>query len=634
MILLGLCLAACRRTEPEIRDEGLPADLSISISLPRVETKAGYDDGKVSPTDAAGSGWTDWDRLVDGQSIYRLTLFLVRLSDNHLVGFRDFYKNSSDWCDNTDADPAKHYGLNGFCASDGTLLPKNTEFATCARAYFSYLTPMYGAHEKLGSGNYRIYAVANYSPISGVANGDDGLGGTATKDYTGLPDDGNGTALTSIISGIKTAYVASIDGLANFNTTGYPSFFNYKVKSETVSSVDQFVCAQRPQPLTFMTDFLVLSGTNSIEAELVRTYSRIRFVVNNESETETMTLNSFSFLSPFAQNQAFLFDPGDDSKYNSSWTGIPVLNSTHAIHSYPGDGTTVSPDRSAVIFDAYILESKRGTDKYTYRLDVQYSSTSSSAVNIYNGQPIRSLSSLQTALNNAFTKYLIIENGRGHGFLFDDGSDNVNYEANNASRKYLNSTVTVNSDLTLTPVSPNTFVSIDLSNASFKKFVWTIQKINESLTDWNLYISNFESGKYWDKNIVNATSPTLKTTSVNYRSYCAEEYSGGPGLAFRNMGFSGSDPCYLHKDRYGTKTKNGQSVFALYALDDGVPARAEKDIVLQVIDPVSHQPYDLEEFCRNDFITVNIGVSVHPDGGWLEFIVNPWTPVNGTVTFN
>ena len=122
---------------------------------------------------------------------------------------------------------------------------------------------------------------------------------------------------------------------------------------------------------------------------------------------------------------------------------------------------------------------------------------------------------------------------------------------------------------------------------------------------------------------MNANSPTLLTVNVGYGSYRAEEWSGGAGLAFRNMGFTGSDPCYLHKARYGTKTKSKDTVFALYALDDGLPARADKSILLQVIDPDSQQSYDLEEFRRNDFITVNIAVTIHPDGGWFEFKVIP-----------
>ena len=635
ILMLGLCLSACRRTEPDAPREGLPASLSISISIPQIETKApGYADGHVSPADAAGSGWSDWDRLVDGQSIYRLTLFLVRLSDNKLVGFRDFYKNSNDYCND-----AATYGLNGFCTANGTLLDKTAEFATCARAYFSYLNPMYGAHEKLSSGNYRLYAIANYTPISGVT------AESGTKNYAGLPDDGNGSSLENLVAGIKATYTsAGSTGIADFkpeNAT-YAPFFNYKVMAAKESDVEQYVCEQRPQPLTFMTDFLVLSGTNRIEAELVRTYSRIRIELNNESETETLTLNSFSYLTPFAQKQAYIFDHGDDN-YSDAWIGTPVLTSPHCIHPYPGDGNltinptaTPAPEYSKVVFDAYVLESKRGSDKYQYRLDVEFPSVSSSTIRIYDGNPIRSTSSLQTALNNSCTKFLIIENGRGHGFLFENGENIVNYEANNSDRRYLNSRIIVNNELKLTPVAPETFETIDLNDASLRKFVWDIQKINEALTDWDLWISNYDSGRYWDKNIVNNnTNERLKTTVSGYKQYRAEEWSGGPGIAFRNLGYTANtDPCYLHKDRYGTKTKNKDSVFALYALDNGLPAQAVKDVTLQVIDPVSNQPIDLEEFRRNDFITVNVAVSVHPDGGWLEFKVIPWVPKTGTVIFN
>lgn len=649
ILMLGLCLSACRRMEPDLPKEGLPASLDISISLPSIETKApGYAGGNVSATDAAGSGWTDWDRLVDGQSIYRLTLFLVRLADNQLVGFRDFYKNSDDYCND-----ASTYGLNGFCASDGTMLAKTAEFSTCARAYFSYLNPMYGTHEKLGSGHYRLYAVANYSPISGVTS----EGGTMS--YGGLPDDGNGTALTSIIAGIKNDYSASSDGLSDFDASGYPDFFNYKVKAAKVGDVEQYVCEQRPQPLTFMTDFLVLSGQNRIEAELVRTYSRIRFVVNNDNVSPdppadpapTLTVNDLSFVTTFAQKQAYIFDFGTDDKYNSEWLGAPVLASTHAITPYDGTAINIAPQGSSVIFDAYILESKRGSDQYLYKIDVEYAGVSGNQIKVKQAAPISKLSNLKTAYNAGNYKYLIKAAADARGFLYDNtlntsaasGNQRVmieNYnETVNGNRKYLDANVMTggsrsttliinSSNGNLSRVDGGTLTDLELQGDNLRPFVWTLEKTG----DWNFNIMNDYTGQYWDKLLSTDSNERLKTVAVGYYHYSLEEKSGSTGLRFRNAYPTGLT-IYLHRDGYGTNANDNNALFYLYPLVSDATARASKTVNLQVLDQESLQPYDLEEFRRNDFITVNISVSIHPDGGFLDFKVIPWKSKEGEITF-
>lgn len=648
ILMLGLCLSACRRMEPDLPGEGLPASLDISISLPSIETKApGYAGGNVSATDAAGSGWTDWDRLVDGQSIYRLTLFLVRLADNQLVGFRDFYKNSDDYCND-----ASTYGLNGFCASDGTMLAKTAEFSTCARAYFSYLNPMYGTHEKLSSGHYRLYAVANYSPISGVT------AESGTMSYAGLPDDGNGTALTSVIGNIKTAYQASADGISDFDATHYPAFFNYKVKAARVGDVEQYVCEQRPQPLTFMTDFLVLSGQNRIEAELVRTYSRIRFIVNNDNVSPdppddpapTLTVNDLSFVTTFAQKQAYIFDFGTDDKYNSEWLGAPVLSSTHAITPYDGTAINIAPQGSSVIFDAYILESKRGTDQYLYKIDVEYAGVSGNQIKVKQAAPISKLSNLKTAYNAGNYKYLIKAAADARGFLYDNtlntsaasGNQRVmieNYnETVNGNRKYLDANVMTggsrsttliinSSNGNLSRVDGGTLTDLELQGDNLRPFVWTLEKTG----DWNFNIMNDYTGQYWDKLLTNSSSEKLKTVAVGYYHYSLEEKSGSNGLMFRNAYPTGLT-IYLHRDGYGTNA-NDNALFYLYPLVSDATARASKTVNLQVLDQESLQPYDLEEFRRNDFITVNISVSIHPDGGFLDFKVIPWKSKEGEITF-
>lgn len=637
ILLLAVAgLSACRGIEPDKSDRA--ADLTISLRLPAIETRsAGYADGAVSAADAAA--WNDWDRLVDGQAIYRLTLFLVRKTDNQLIGYRDLYAGSPDYC----ADEST-YGLNGFCRNDGTLLPGETVFSTCARVHFNYLVPMHGTVEKLRSGTYSLYAVANYSPIQSIP------AESGTRDYAGLPDDGTGSDFTSILEGLLAGFDTE-SGLSGFDPDDRPGFFRYQVLAAADNGVSQYVCEQQPQPLTFKQDFLVLSGTNEIQAELVRTYSRIRFVLNNESTSERLSLNAFSFKTPFAQDRAFLFDPGDDSRYDAAWTGTPVLDSPHAIHPYSGDGTMVlEPEEQQVVYDAYVLESKRGADKYRYRIDVEYAGISSQEISLAEATPIRTMAALKTAYNAGHYKFLVKPVQQDRGFLYDNtlnsGAANQrilveNYNQSSGSeREYLDRNIQGGSRSTALLVASDGTIRVKDGtpltdfhlNGGYEVFVWSFEKTG----DWNFNIMNELTGQYWDKNIVtNNNSIRLVSTSVGYFHYAPENFtaSGNQGLGFRSAYPTGTT-VYLNRDGYGSATRNTiTNMWMLYPLTSGVPAHASRVVDLQVIDPVSQQPADLGELHRNDFIQVNIFTSVHPDGGFLEFKVIPWNAREGSITF-
>ena len=95
-ICLPLFLAAlsCGKA-PLSPQDGLPADLVLDIE------SAGVSISTKSLTVPGGGGlvadngdpatWTPWERAVDGQGMYRLTLFLIETSTNNLVGYRDIY---------------------------------------------------------------------------------------------------------------------------------------------------------------------------------------------------------------------------------------------------------------------------------------------------------------------------------------------------------------------------------------------------------------------------------------------------------------------------------------------------------------------------------------------------------------
>ena len=648
-----LLVAGCGEKLQDRAIESAPADLTFSVSIPAISvgTRAGYADGAVSPADTVG--WKRWELLVDGQSMYRLTLFLININENTLVAYRDFH-SGGDYC----ADAGRE---NGFCTPDGTLLPSGTPYTVAATAHFSYLYPLHGdpatSVEKLRSGDYRLLAVANYSPVGPVTSE------TGPKNYAGLQD--NGTSFTSIVDGVISAFNANLtEGLTDFtaDNPSYAPLFNYDIRTIKVdgtysgSADEQYVCEQRPQPLSLVKDFIVLSGTCHVDGEMVRTYSRIRLTLNNESSSEDLTLNSFAFLSPISQKQTYLFDFGDGSRFDDfgDGAGVPALDAPDAIHAYPGDGLVVPVEDSRLLYDAYILESRCGDEPYKYKVDLEYANVNTTEITLTDGQPIRTVAALKSAWLAGHYKYLIKTVSNDRGFMYDNTlndsataankrvfAENYNVQQDGV-KTWLDKnimggtrTTTIKSDanlvLSMKDGSDITTLRLD---GDYENFIWTLERAG----DGQYFILNEATGQYWDKNIVtNDNSRRLKTTMIGYSYYSPVNFADGAttGIAFMN-GVSSGAPCYLNRDMYGhadANKKTANDMWILYACNSGLPASAVKVIPLQVIDPVTNQPQDLEELSRNDFIKVNIFASIQPDGGIIYFKVIPWVPNEGEIEF-
>ena len=658
-----LLVAGCGEKLQERAIESAPADLTFSVSIPAISvgTRAGYADGAVSPADTVG--WKRWELLVDGQSFYRLTLFLINRNENTLVAYRDFYLNGAtlnDYCSDAGRE-------NGFCSPDGTLLPANTRFAVAATAHFSYLYPMHGSPatsiEKLRAGDYRLLAVANYSPIGPVTSE------SGPKSYAGLQD--NGTSFSTVVDGVISAFNANLTtGLTDFtaDNPAYAPLFNYDIRTIKVdgtysgSAGEQYVCEQRPQPLSLVKDFLVLSGTCHVNGEMIRTYSRIRLTLNNDSSSEDLTLNSFSFQTPLSQKQTYLFDFGDGSRFTdfASGAGMPALDAPDAIHAYPGDGLVVPVEDSRVLYDAYILESRSGNTPFTYKIDVEYAGVSTTEITLANGVPIFTAEALKSSWISGHYKYLIKSVNSSRGFLYDN-TLNENQAQNTRFVKSENYYVQQGGVKTwldkkiLTAVNNNDHITTLIADAStlalsckdgstltdlrldgdYENFIWTLERAG----DGQYFILNEATGQYWDKKIVTTNNNVkLQTTMIGYSYYIPVNFVDGStkGIAFQN-GVSSGAPCYLYCDGYGHASANKNTVndmWALYACDSGMPAKAVKYIPLQVLDPSTNQPHDLEFLSRNDFVKVNIFASIQPDGGVISFKVIPWVPMEGEIEFD
>ena len=331
VIPAALLLTCCQNDVQDEKSATDFANLTIAVNSPSISV----DSRNVSLDDPDGNAddMSEWDKYVDGRKLYRVTLLLINKKTNAIVGYRDS-KDGSDG------------GIT--IAGDGKT----------ATASFEYMHPKHGDIEILEHGEYRMIVVANYSGIEAVDNA-----GT-TKSHAGNSE------VMEYIDNIKKKFPTD-KGLPT-SSTDFPKLYNTKI-----SSSNDYVCPQQPQVLTIVKDLQLQPGDNSVSAKLVRTYSRIRIEAANHSEEE-LSITNLLFSKNFAQKEAYIFDDPDNSgrKYSITAKGAPAVGSTNAI--IPFNGTVKIPhiahtesNRKAV-FDAYILESKDETNRYTYTITAGY----------------------------------------------------------------------------------------------------------------------------------------------------------------------------------------------------------------------------------------------------------------------
>ena len=348
--MVGLALLGCNSLieEPLLKDvSNKGASLTIEMGLPLdvQVTKSIAND----PRNAQNT-WSDWDKFVDGELLYNVTLFVVD-SDNNLVGYRQISENSSDV-----------NSINGFYNSNSVVETAVT--GNAVKITFPQSNPLHGNVELLNAGNYTLIAVANYEPVT-----------VGSKSYAGLgkqAEDGNGeyngsADFTQLVQGIISSF-SNVSGVSEFTPENYQSFFSYKL-----SAGNDRVCALNPQPLVMIRKVTLSEGNNTVQGEFSRTFARIRLEVNNRSENTILDVSSLAFKGSYASKNAYLFNDvnagnanffGNFSLYegnaNSSdnTKGDLVVSSSDAIVSASSTETRILAGGTDPIFDAYILEGK------------------------------------------------------------------------------------------------------------------------------------------------------------------------------------------------------------------------------------------------------------------------------------
>ena len=421
-------------------------------------------------------------------------------------------------------------------------------------------------------GSYTLMVVANYSAFEA----EDGANGV--KRYNGLTD------FSAVVEEIL-----SKGAMANFKGTYSNSFFNYKI-----SSVNG-ICQRVPQPLTLVKEIELHPGTNVITGELVRTYSRVRIAVENNSD-ETLYLSSMNFSNIFTQKSAYLFDGVGFLQDRIA----PDVTSADALTPFAGSESgpvAIAAKGSAVVFDAYILESNQysASEEYNYTLGMAYDATTS--------YKLSSTTAIAAKENVAKGYYMIY---------------------NSQNSKYLKAGANKVEAATLETLKANKVIP--------KEFVWTLD--NTGLGANQYYIgthSAFQNGQtsYYIANPskseavlgANKSVPftfdnksskmTLRSTGVTSRYYLSVSSGNIVGVSDNN---------------------SNNSYFVLYPV--AAPPVSYIEVPVRTIDNATGQAFDVTQINRNDFINAVVKVSYSKNQDIIYFEVLWWNSAGGDVEFN
>lgn len=639
-ICLPLFLAAlsCGK-DPLSPQDGLPADLVLDIE------SAGVSISTKSLTVPGGGGlvadngdpttWTSWERAVDGQGMYRLTLFLIETSTNNLVGYRDIY-----YYDDCDGDGTVSYGnekgdINNDAGNhngwwDGSAIVTTATNGKMAKVSFEYDDPLHKSSsgtsfESLKRGKYRIVAVANWSAEKGsTAEPTYGmeLSGhpTGVQKFSGLGSDlGDGNTFSDIVKSIKTEFQATLE---SGTAKKFSEYAKYLAFTDFVlnSSSSSFLCYPMPMPLVAVEDIEVEPGFNHKSLQMKRCYSRVRITVVNNSACE-LTVHNLSFCNKFTKTKTYLFDNPSNPDRCFTLTGAlygakegaPKATDAYALQSFYSDTKVpaLGGDNAVLLFDSYILENRDLSNPLTYTLNLEYVGQTGRPYYEYtytlkSETPITSPSSSEIEDGGFYLMKNQIVQSR---FLYNYGSYVGTYTGNNVS------------------------VS-SLPNPLPEELVW---KLESTGTANEYYIKTPGTTPYYMENP--GSNVALVPMKGTY-------FTLGPGNSDANIAMkSSSSDNYINvngdnQDQVmGWNDADGGSQFQFYRvlqnkIDKVTPVTYNNQITLTRVDPISAVVTPVNTINRNDFINIVVTVSYNKDAGELEFKVSDWNPKTGEIIFN
>ena len=428
-------------------------------------------------------------------------------------------------------------------------------------------------------GAYTLMVVANYSAFEAED-------GNVTMHYNGI------TGFAGTVEEILTH-----NTIDNFTNTYADSFMNFQI--ESVNGV----CRRVPQPLTLVKEIELHPGTNVISGELIRTYSRVRIAVENNSDEELM-LSSLDFADIFTQSKAYLFE---GKGYLNTKTNIDVTSS-NAMTPFTGSETepVVIPAKEiSVVFDAYILESSKSNsnENYNYSMDLGYGGQSS--------YTIKSTTAITKRANLSAGQYIICS--RNNNYYVKAGANSVEAQAN---------ALTIRQGATVP-----------------KEFVWTFD--NKTTNGTQLSANQYYIGTEAAANAgatsyyMNDPSSSSITLGANKSVHFTAE-DKNQHIAFKSSSNSRIPYIYINNGKvHGYSTNGSSAQFKLYRVESSsASASSSIEIPLKTINNSTGQAEDVEQISRNDFINAIVKVSYSKNKGHFTFEVRDWYTGGGDVEFN
>ncbi len=633
-------------------------DLILSLDLPKTDiqlSKSLFEhnssESNIVNDPYNPAAWSTWEQVVDGRFMYRLTVFVIDLSNNHLVGYRDIFNygdsdgNGSvdaeelgDWS-NTDRSvgPSK----NGWYDMSNDVMLPDADKADAAKISFIYNYPLHhkstdaaSSLEQLKRGRYRFVSVANWAPernndVSPAIKGIEFDGHPAgISKFTGLGSNTAGvTPVADIVESIKSEFMESVEaGVSkDFRTYAKHDDLRYFILNADKTN---FSCYPMPMPLVMVQDLYLAPGLNSKILTLNRCYARVRMTVVNNSERE-LKINGLTFSDNFTKTKTFLFnDPNEDAKEaaNPSFIkrvydldqieagdkakgktpvrrGAPVATNSNLLCSFPASGCTVEGlegNNSAVLFDGYVLENRYDDSNLQYTLHLEYEGVGGTAY---------TLSSTTASAP-----------GNGHYLISTSNSKN-------ASRYYL-----MWKDALAGKLADYVGEYYGGNPASLG------ENIPESLV-WQLSssdYSNYTIGTAGDTKYYMADPSddyvTLGTSNSNTFTFSSKD----SGYRIQS---NGDDSRYLRNKNgnlRGDSDSKDATTFYLFPVTREEGSRVySAPADLTRIDPETAVVSDVHTIARNDFINIVVTVSYNENSGKFMFEVKDWNgPVNGEIEYN
>ncbi|MGM9750882.1 MAG: hypothetical protein ACI3YY_00760 [Candidatus Cryptobacteroides sp.] len=630
-------------------------DLILSLDLPKTDiqlSKSLFEhnssESNIVNDPYNPAAWSTWEQVVDGRFMYRLTVFVIDLSNYHLVGYRDIFNygdsdgNGSvdaeelgDWS-NTDRSvgPSK----NGWYDMSNDVMLPDADKADAAKISFIYNYPLHhkstdaaSSLEQLKRGRYRFVSIANWAPernndVSPAIKGIEFDGHPAgISKFTGLGSNTAGvTPVADIVESIKSEFMESVEAGVSKAFTDYAKHdaLRYFILNADKTN---FSCYPMPMPLVMVQDLYLAPGLNSKILTLNRCYARVRMTVVNNSERE-LKINGLTFSDNFTKTKTFLFnDPNEDAREAADPSfikrvydldqieakdfatgktavqrGAPVATNSNLLCSFPASGCTVeglAGNNSAVVFDGYVLENRYDDSNLQYTLRLEYEGVGGTAY---------TLSSTTASAPGNDGHYLISTSNNASGYYLMWKNDLAGTLAGNVKEYYGGNPASLGDNIP-------------------ESLVWQLSSSGSNYT-----IGTAGDTKYY---MANPSTESVKLGTSNSNTF--KFSSKGSGYRIQS---NGDDSRYLRNSN-GTllgSNKSNATTFYLFPVTRKKGSRVySAPADLTRIDPETAVVSDVHTIARNDFINIVVTVSYNENSGKFTFEVNNWNrPVNGEIEYN